>query len=192
MADDEEGTLDALKSRLEVLAENIRHNDGRICNTAGDAVLAEFCSVSSAICCAIEAQRQIADLNESIPEVRRLAFRIGINLGEVIAEEDGQVYGNGVNVAARVEALADPGGIAISGRAREQVDGLAAIRFVPMGAHRVKNIPKPVNIFRVVTRERSAGAMRPSFRWRSPRAAAVTTSDRPVHSRRGRSSRPVS
>lgn len=173
MAGDEEGTLNALKSRLEVLAEHIRGNGGRICNTAGDAILAEFCSVSSAIRCAADAQRQISDLNESVPKERRLAFRIGINLGEVIAEDDGQVYGTGVNVAARVEALAEPGGIAISGRAREQVDGSAAVRFVPMGEHRVKNIPKPVHIFRVVGREPDAGAKPLAFRWTSSKTKAV-------------------
>jgi len=149
MADDEQGTLSGLKSRLDALGESIGKNSGRICNTAGDAVLAEFPSVSAAVCCAVDAQRHIARLNENVPEDRRLAVRIGINLGEVMVEDDGQVYGTGVNVAARLQALAEPGGIAISGRAREQVDGTIPVGFVSMGHHRVKNIPTPVHVFRI-------------------------------------------
>lgn len=150
MAEDELGALAELKARLELLAEAITSNGGRICNTAGDAVLAEFASVNAAIGCAVNAQRRIAALNGQRPESERLALRIGINLGEVMAEDDGQVYGTGVNVAARLQALADPGGIAVSGRAREQVARDLGVSFAPMGTHRVKNIPTPINVFRVV------------------------------------------
>jgi adenylate cyclase len=169
MASDEQGTLSVLKSRLDILGQNIDDNSGRICNTAGDAVLAEFPSVSAAVRCAVEAQKQIAGLNLSLPEDRRLAVRIGINLGEVMAEDDGQVYGTGVNVAARLQALAEPGGIAISGRAREQVDGAIPVGFVSMGHHRVKNIPNPVHVFRIAA-EGPRAATDGSGRRRGPRA----------------------
>lgn len=151
MADDEQRTLCALKSGLDLMGESIARHQGRICNTAGDAVLAEFSSVNAAIACAVETQKQLARQNEDTPEDQRLQLRIGINLGEVLAEDDGQVYGNGVNVAARLQSLAEPGTITVSGRAREQVDGTAPIQFVPMGRHRVKNIPKPVRVYRVIS-----------------------------------------
>lgn len=150
MAGDEEGTLARLKSRLDVLKEAIANHSGRICNTAGDAVLAEFPSVSAAVFSAVEVQRRIARLNEGLPNEQRLDLRIGINLGEVMAEDDGQVYGTGVNVAARLQALAEPGHITISGRAREQIDPALGISVASLGQHRVKNIPTPVNVFRIV------------------------------------------
>lgn len=150
MAGDEQGTLADLKSRLDLLTEIITGYSGRICNTAGDAVLAEFPSVSAAVSAAIDTQRRIAALNRDTPADQRLDLRIGINLGEVMADEDGQIYGTGVNVAARLQALAEPGQITISGRAKEQVDHALAIGFASMGQRRVKNIPTPVQAFRIV------------------------------------------
>jgi adenylate cyclase len=157
MVEDELGTLNALKARLDLLVGAITQNGGRICNTAGDAVLAEFASVSAAVRCAIDTQRRIAALNDTVPDKSALMLlRIGINLGEVMADDDGQVYGTGVNVAARIEALAEPGGIAVSGRAREQVASDVDVGFAPLGQHRVKNIPTPINVFRVVDTALSA------------------------------------
>lgn len=165
MAGDERGTLADLKSRFDILGNAIARHGGRICNTAGDAVLAEFPSVSAAVSSAVEAQRGIGGRNEGVPAERRLSVRIGINLGEVMAEDDGQVYGTGVNVAARLQGLAEPGGIAISGRAREQVDQSIDVRFVPLGEHHVKNIPTPVRVFRVVSADEPVSAS-PPLRWR--------------------------
>ena len=150
MAGDELGTLADLKSRLDVLKEAIAGNSGRICNTAGDAILAEFLSVSAAVAAAIQAQRRIAELNDDVSNERRLDLRVGINLGEVIADDDGQVYGTGVNVAARLQELAEPGGIAISGRAKQQADPEIKADFLSIGDKRLKNIPTPVHVFRIV------------------------------------------
>lgn len=168
MADDEGGTLSCLKRGLGVIGDNIARNYGRLCNTAGDAVLAEFPSVSAAVTCAVDTQRQIAQMNEGLPEGRQLSLRIGINLGEVMADDDGQVYGTGVNVAARLQALSEPGGITISGRAREQVDGSIPVGFASMGRHRVKNIPTPVHVLRVVAGTPTPAAAR-AGRWRKAR-----------------------
>jgi adenylate cyclase len=117
---------------------------------AGDAVLADFGSVVAAVDCAVSIQRQLAECNAQVPDDKRLQFRIGVNLGEVIVDRD-DIYGDGVNIAARLEALAKPGGICISGRVYEQVEGKLDLGFEDMGEHEVKNIRKPVRVFRVKT-----------------------------------------
>ena len=116
---DEEATLAALRRhRAEFIDPKIAEHDGRIANTAGDSVLIEFPSVVEALRCTMEVQRAMAALNQKTPEDRRIEFRIGINVGDVM-EQDGDLHGDGVNIAARIEALADPGGISISHTVRD-------------------------------------------------------------------------
>lgn len=146
---DEEGTHRTLKVHLRALTETIEGHDGRICHFAGDAALAEFGSVVTALKCAVAAQRHLAEHNKNLPENRRLEFRIGVNLGDVIVDGN-EIYGNGVNVAARLESLAEPGGICISGRVFEQVERNVDVGFVFLGKRNVKNIDRPVNIYKVL------------------------------------------
>ncbi len=165
----EEETHKTLGAFLDQLSGCIGEHDGRVVHYAGDAVLAEFASVMQALECAVNTQRELARRNEGVPEDRRLQFRIGVNLGEVIVDR-GDIYGDGVNVAARLETLADPGGICVSGSVHEQVAGKLDLAFEDMGEQAVKNISKPVRAFRV-----RLGAQQPS----APRAAAAIVSDRP-------------
>ena len=116
----------------------------------GDGALVEFASVVDAVECAAAIQSGVAERQAELPEDRRIAFRIGINIGDVIIEGD-DIYGDGVNVAARLEALAEPGGICVSRNVYNQVKGKVAFGFEPMGEHQVKNIPEPVTVYRVVT-----------------------------------------
>lgn len=153
---DEDSTHYLLKTRLEAISEAVVANQGRVCHFAGDAVLAEFASVTAALQCAVGLQRTFADLNESFPEDRKLRFRMGVNLGEVIADGE-EIYGNGVNVAARLEALAEPGGICVSGRVFEQVEGRSKVGFAYIGPQKVKNIDKAINVYRVLLNPKDAG-----------------------------------
>ena len=121
MGADEEGTHERLKAhRRELVEPKIAHHRGRVVKTTGDGLLVEFPSVVDAVRCAAEVQRAMIDRETGIPEERRIRFRVGINLGDVIAE-DGDIFGDGVNVAARLEALAEPGGICISRMVRDQI-----------------------------------------------------------------------
>lgn len=153
---DEEGTHRVLKRRLEAISEAVVAHQGRVCHVAGDAVLAEFASLTAALRCAVGLQRSFADLDESLPEDRKLRFRMGVNVGEVIADGE-EIYGNGVNVAARLEALAEPGGICISGRVFEQVEGKFETGFTYLGPQKVKNIDKALNVYRVILDPNEAG-----------------------------------
>jgi adenylate cyclase len=153
---DEKGTHAALKVHLGALTEAIASHGGRIVNTAGDAVLAEFGSVVTALECAVAAQREMAEGDRDVPEPSKLRFRIGVNLGDVIVDGD-EIYGNGVNVAARLETLADAGGICISGRVHEQVEDKLNVGFAYLGLQSVKNIKKPVNVFKVLLDPKDAG-----------------------------------
>jgi adenylate cyclase len=147
---DESGTLARLKThRLELIDPAIAKNRGRIIKTTGDGLLVEFQSVADAVLCAAEVQRRMARRNADVSPARWIQFRIGINLGDVIVEEN-DIFGDGVNVAARLEALAEPGGICISGAVRDQVgDRLAEIAFEDLGEQSVKNITRPIHVFRV-------------------------------------------
>ena len=150
MGDDEEATVRTLKayrSAINDLAEQYR---GRIVDSPGDNILAEFNSVVDAVNCAVEIQRELAERNAELAENRRMAFRIGVNLGDVI-EEDGRIFGDGVNIAARVESLAEPGGICISGRAYDQVENKLGLNYEDLGEHRVKNIARPIRVHRVLS-----------------------------------------
>ena len=147
MGEDEEWTLRTLNAYKEVMGSLIQHHRGRVVSTAGDNVLAEFASVVDAVQCAVEIQQVLRAKNAMLPENRRMQFRIGINLGDVIEEED-TIYGDGVNIAARMEGLAEAGGICISGSAYEQIENKLPLRYDYMGEHEVKNIAKPVRVYR--------------------------------------------
>jgi adenylate cyclase len=149
MGQDEAATLATLKAHRAAMAEQIAAHRGRIVNTAGDALLAEFASVVNAVEGAIAVQRDLAERNESLPDGRRLPFRIGVNLGDVIVD-GADLYGDGVNIAARLQALAEPGGILISGAVYEHVRNKLALGFDFLGAQPVKNIADAVPVYRVL------------------------------------------
>jgi adenylate cyclase len=147
---DELGTLARWQVHCDSLVvPKIRSHDGRIVRTSGDGVLAEFASVVNAVQCAVELQHAMAERNADIPQEKRIEFRIGINVGDIIADR-GDIWGDGVNVAARLEALAEPGGICVSGRVQEDVQGkLLSLVFEDAGEQRLKNIARPVRVYRV-------------------------------------------
>jgi adenylate cyclase len=147
MGEDEEWTLRTLNTYKEVMGSLIQQHRGRVVGTAGDSVLAEFASVVDAVQCSVEIQQVLRAKNAMLPENRRMEFRIGINLGDVI-EEGEQIYGDGVNIAARVEGLAEPGGICISESAYQQIENKLPLRYDYLGEHEVKNIAKPVRVYR--------------------------------------------
>jgi TolB-like protein/tetratricopeptide (TPR) repeat protein len=149
MGSDEEGTLAGLKACRELIDLKSREHCGRIVNAPGDSVLIEFGSAVDAVRCAIEIQKQLAERNATIPEDRRIEFRIGINVGDVIFDDEGDIYGDGVNIAARVESLARPGAICLSDEAYRQIKGKLAIQVGDMGEHQLKNIAQPVRAYSV-------------------------------------------
>jgi TolB-like protein/class 3 adenylate cyclase/Tfp pilus assembly protein PilF len=147
MGADEEGTHERLKAHLSELVDpKIKEHRGRIVKNTGDGVLAEFSSVVDAVRCAVEMQRAMADRNAETVEDRRVTFRFGINLGDVIAEPE-DIFGDGVNIAARLEALAEPGGICISGTVRDHIGDRLPYPFDDMGEQSVKNIARPVRVY---------------------------------------------
>jgi TolB-like protein len=149
MGADEEATLAALKAiRRELSDPKVNEHHGRIVKTTGDGLLIEFSSVVDAVRCAVEVQRAMAERNTEVPEARRIEFRIGINLGDIILDDD-DIYGDGVNIAARLEALAEPGGICVSRVVHDQVRDKLDVVFEDMGEQQVKNIARPVHIWRV-------------------------------------------
>ena len=158
MADDERATIPSLKVARAVFRERIEAHAGRLIDTTGDSVLAEFRSPVEAVECAVEIQRQLKTINEPAPDHRQMHFRIGVNLGDVIEEADGTIYGDGVNVAARLEGLAEPGGIMLADVARQTVEGKLDVGLADAGEHEVKNIAKPVRAWRVLLDGEEAGA----------------------------------
>ena len=149
MGADEEGTLDRLKVlRRELADPKIKEHRGRIVKTTGDGLLVEFGSVVDAVRCAVDVQREMAVRNAGVPEEGRIEFRMGINLGDIIKDR-GDIYGDGVNVAARLEALAEPGGICVSRVVRDQVRDKLDFGFQDRGEQQVKNIARPVRVFDV-------------------------------------------
>jgi adenylate cyclase len=149
MGSDEEGTLAALKGhRRELIDPLITQHQGRIVKTTGDGMLIEFASVVDAVRCAVVMQQGMDDRNANISERERIRFRVGINLGDIIIDE-GDIFGDGVNVAARLEALTEPGEICVSGAVRDQIGEKLPIGFVDLGDHVVKNIARPVHVYRV-------------------------------------------
>ena len=155
MALDEEAALATLSAHRAIADELIVDFHGRIANTAGDSVLAEFASVVDAVRCAIETQRKIAAANAELPEARRMLFRIGINVGDVMVK-NGDIFGDGVNVAARLQTLAEPGGICVSRGVRDNIRHLAGFSFEDLGEQIVKNIARPVRAFRVRINQEAA------------------------------------
>ena len=159
MEADEAGTLDTLRRCRAGMATLIERHDGRVVNTWGDAVIAEFPSVVEAVQCAVETQQELSVTNGGLPEPRRMRFRIGIHLGDVMVEGD-DVYGDGVNIAARLQERADPGGILISGPVYDQVHNKLSIGFDCLGQQQLKNVANPVTGYRVL--QAGAGAPRAS------------------------------
>jgi adenylate cyclase len=149
MGADEEGTLAALKAiRRELGDPKIAEHRGRIVKTTGDGLLVEFHSVLDAVRCAVEVQRAMADRNAGAPTEKRIEFRFGIHQGDIIVE-DGDIFGDGVNVAARLEGLAEPGGICVSGRVRADAAGKVDVAFEDLGEQSLKNIARPLRVYRV-------------------------------------------
>jgi len=161
MAGDEERTMRLLSAHRAVIDGIIEFHEGRIVNTAGDSVLAEFASPVQAVRCAVEIQDALRTRNDSLPEGQRLQFRIGVNLGDVMVKGD-DLLGDGVNVAARLESVAEPGGICVSSSVYDQIAGKLDLGFVDIGAKLLKNIDRPVRIYRIDRngRKRAATAHR--------------------------------
>jgi len=156
MGKDEVGTIQTLNTYKEVMANLAQHHHGRVVDATGDNLMAEFASVVDAVQCAVEIQKELKTRNAELPETRRMEFRIGINLGDVI-EEEGRIYGDGVNIAARIESLSEAGGICISGTAFDQVKNKLALGYQYLGEQTVKNIAEPIRIYRVLMEPEAVG-----------------------------------
>jgi adenylate cyclase len=158
MGEDESRTLAALKAhRRELMDSKIAEYGGRIVKTTGDGLLLEFPSVVEAVRCAVDVQRGMAERNVGVASEQRIAFRIGINVGEIIIENE-DIFGNGVNVAARLQDLAEPGGICVSDRVHEDAQGKVDVTFEDAGEQQLKNIVRPVRVYRVVVGDRLSGS----------------------------------
>jgi adenylate cyclase len=156
MGEDEVGTIQTLNAYKEIMAGLIQHHHGRVVDAPGDNLLAEFVSVVDAVQCAVEIQKGLKTRNTELPENRRMEFRIGVNLGDVV--EDGeQILGDGVNIAARLESLSDAGGICISGTAYDHVENKLSLGYEYLGEQTVKNIAKPVRVYRILMEPGAAG-----------------------------------
>ena len=150
MGRDEAGTLARLRGhRRELIDPNIAEHKGRIVKTTGDGILIEFPSVVEAVTCAVTVQRGMAERNHEIPADQRIVFRVGINLGDIIIAEDNDIHGNGVNVAARLEGIAEPGGICVSGTVRDHIGDRLNLAFEDMGEQALKNLARPIRAYRV-------------------------------------------
>ena len=160
MGEDEEATVRTLTTYREVLATLIQQHNGKVVDSPGDNLLAEFASVVDAVQCAVAVQKEIKSRNNELPENRRMQFRIGINLGDVIQEED-RIYGDGVNIAARLEGLSEPGGICISKTAFDHIESKLPYGYEFLGDQTVKNIAKPVGAYRVLMEPRVTVAGEP-------------------------------
>ena len=156
MEDNEEATVRTLTAYREVLSTLIQQHNGRVIDSPGDNLLAEFASVVDAVQCAVAVQKEINSRNSELSENRRMQFRIGINLGDVIQEED-RVYGDGVNIAARLEGLSEPGGVCISKTAFDHIESKLPYGYEFLGDQTVKNIAKPVRAYRVLLEPEAAG-----------------------------------
>ena len=155
MDDDEEATIRTLTTYRKILTAIIQQYRGKVVDATGDNLLADFASAVDAVNCAVEIQRELSEKNAELSYERRMEFRIGINVGDVVEEQD-RIYGDGVNIAARVEGLADAKGICISGRVFDQVENKLDFKYEYMGEQEVKNIAKPVRVYRVLSRPGAA------------------------------------
>jgi len=176
MGQDEAGTVNRLKEYRALMTGLIQQYRGRVVDSPGDNILAEFASVVDATECAVQVQQELKNRNAELPNDSRMEFRIGINLGDVI--EDGErIYGDGVNIAARIESLAEAGGICISGTSYDQVKNKLNLGYKNLGEHSVKNIAEPVRVYRVLTEPEAAGKVigerRKAKRWIALAAAIV-------------------
>jgi class 3 adenylate cyclase len=150
MRDDEEATVHTLTSYRTAMTHLIQQYRGRVVDSPGDNILAEFTSVVDAVNCGVEIQRELAERNAELPENRRMRFRLGINLGDVL-EEGKRIYGDGVNIAARMESLAEAGEICISGTVYDAIENKIGLEYAYLGEQEVKNIDKPVRAYRVLS-----------------------------------------
>ena len=156
MGDDEEATIRILTEYRKAITALVNQHSGRVVDSPGDNVLAEFPSVVDAVRCAVETQKQIAKRNADLPENRRMLFRIGVNLGDIVDEGD-RIYGDGVNIAARLEGLAEAGGICISHTAFDQAKGKLEVGYQYLGEHSVKNIAEPVRAYKILMEPEAVG-----------------------------------
>jgi class 3 adenylate cyclase len=153
MGTDEIGTLTMLKAhRRELVDPTIAANHGRIVKTTGDGMLAEFASVVDAVTCAITVQRAMVSRNAGVPEAKRIIFRVGINVGDILIDGD-DILGDGVNIAARLETLCDPGGLCISRSANDQIRDKLSFAFADLGEQTIKNISRAIGIFGLSAKE---------------------------------------
>jgi class 3 adenylate cyclase len=160
MGMDEMGTLTSLKShRRELVDSGIAERRGRIVKTTGDGMLVEFASAVDAVGCAMEIQRAMVERNAATPSDKRIEFRIGINVGDII-EDEGDIFGDGVNVAARLESIADRGGICISRQALDQIEGKLELKFRELGRQNLKNISRPIEVYAIDLDEAGSAASR--------------------------------
>jgi class 3 adenylate cyclase len=172
---DEVGTLRFLTAQREIMDELIAEHGGRIANTAGDSVLAEFPSAVDAVQCAVEAQGRLAQANESLPAGRRLEFRIGAQVGDVMVR-GGDLFGDGVNIAARLQALATPGGVCISGAVHEHVRKVLPLHFSDLGLQHVKSSDEPVRAYAL-----SSGGTPQEVAFETDRVQAIAASRQALH-----------
>jgi adenylate cyclase len=148
MSEDEVSTVRTLQDYRKAISNLVQKHNGRVVDSPGDNLMAEFASVVDAVECAVEIQTALNEKNDELPENRKMMFRIGINLGDVIVE-DGRIYGDGVNIAARIESLAEPGGICISGEAYDQVEKKLHLEYEFLGEKTAKNIKGPIRVYKI-------------------------------------------
>ena len=158
MGEDELMTINTLKKYRDIIASLVQNFGGRVVDSPGDNLLSEFYSVIEAVQCAVEIQKQLKFKNDELPKNRRMEFRIGINSGDVIKDGE-RIYGDGVNVTARIESLAHPGGICISGTVYDQIGKRLPLGYEYLGEQSVKNIKQPVRVYRVLMSPEAAGVV---------------------------------
>jgi adenylate cyclase len=185
MGEDEVATIHTVTAYRALMATLIQQHRGRVVDSPGDNLLAEFASVVEAVQCAVAIQRELRVRNAALPLHRRMEFRIGINLGDVIAEGE-RIYGDGVNIAARLESLAEAGGLCISGTVYDQIKSKLALGYEDLGAQAVKNIAEPGRVYRV---QLEPGAAVPAVREQDERA--VGEAERPLPPKGGAAHRVV-
>src|SRR5437867_9645664 len=171
MGENEERTVQTLRGHREVFDELLKAHRGRVFNTAGDAILAEFPSAVEAVRCATEVQTALRTRNEHLPEAERMWFRIGINLGDVIVQ-GGDLLGDGVNVAARIQSIAEPGGVCISGSVYDQIQNKLTLQIKQLGEKSFKNIAQPVRTFSI-SNEADGTSNSAAMRWRRTRKGPI-------------------
>ena len=176
MEDNEEATIQTLNTYRDTMSTLIQQHRGRVVDMTGDNLMAEFASVVDAVKCAVETQKEMSERNADLPENRRMLFRIGVNLGDIVEEGD-RIYGDGVNIAARLEGLAEGGGICISGTACDHLKNKLELGYQYLGEHSVKNIATPVRVYKVLMEPEAVGKIigekRKTKRWMAVAVAAV-------------------